>query len=277
MSGGVYIRRKTHTGNFTVLGNAVIQDPRLSWKAVGVLTFLLHLRPDFELSLEWLARQKKCGRDGTRSALKELEQTGYLSITRVHGPRGHFGKTIWEVSEEPIYAAPDSEYPSSEKPNTVTPKRERPKKEKPTLTRTDLEQELNLIRTTTTKVGTTELQFPANLKPSEVEAIARSLGSVASRDAQSLLDELSVAMRGGKIHTTAVRWFSGLLKIYKNGRFVPTHGRVEVRARESDKADDMPVLSPTATRAVAEQSLKAMKASVRSREDTPLSPSTTLQ
>lgn len=40
MSDTVILRRKV-TSNFTVLDNAIIQDKRLSWKALGLLVRLL--------------------------------------------------------------------------------------------------------------------------------------------------------------------------------------------------------------------------------------------
>jgi hypothetical protein len=130
----VIIRRKVRS-NFTTLPNDLIRDPRLSWKSLGILVFVLSLPDNVRLRLSHLAKQKASGRDATRSGLKELQVAGYLVIIRVRGARGKFTNTTWAVTDDPWQwgdASPRSGFPA-----TVNPTVDSPKVEKPTLIKTD--------------------------------------------------------------------------------------------------------------------------------------------
>lgn len=118
--------------DFTILRNDAVRDARLSWKATGLLVYIISLPDDWRLYLTDLAKRKKDGRDATRAGLAELEQAGYLSIEQVRDG-GRFVETIWHVSDVPATVEkPAAEKPDSENPNTVNPDTE-----KPTLQRTD--------------------------------------------------------------------------------------------------------------------------------------------
>jgi len=64
----VIVRRKVRS-NFTTLPNELIRNPNLSWKALGILVFVLSLPDNFRLRLSHLSKQKKSGRDATRTGL----------------------------------------------------------------------------------------------------------------------------------------------------------------------------------------------------------------
>ena len=102
MTESLIIRHKT-LRNFTVIRNELCEDKRLSWKALGLLTYLLHLPHDFKLKLYNLAHERKGlnGRDSTRSGLKELEATGYVKIVRERSNLGRYAQTVWYVSDIP--------------------------------------------------------------------------------------------------------------------------------------------------------------------------------
>ena len=85
---------------FTVVDNQPIRDERLSWKATGLLVYLLSLPDDWRISTERLARIKTDGIAGVRSAMTELEDAGYVIRQKTQGDRGHW-VTITHVSETP--------------------------------------------------------------------------------------------------------------------------------------------------------------------------------
>lgn len=86
---------------FTVLDNASIEDIRLSFRALGVLTYLLS-RPDgWQTDSTRLAATRKEGRDATRTALRELEAAGYLSRSRVQDPATGRWTTTAQVVDNP--------------------------------------------------------------------------------------------------------------------------------------------------------------------------------
>lgn len=103
----VYIVRRKAKVNFTIISNELCVDARLSWKALGLLIYLLHLPPDFKLHLYNLAKLRPGlnGRDSTRSGLKELEGLGYVTISRERNEQGRYARTVWYVTDEPEFGS----------------------------------------------------------------------------------------------------------------------------------------------------------------------------
>ncbi len=71
--------RVQHSKNYTVIANAAIRDTRLSFKARGLHHLLLSYPDGWQINTEHLSGQSdKDGKTSVLSALKELEQLGYL-------------------------------------------------------------------------------------------------------------------------------------------------------------------------------------------------------
>lgn len=88
------IFRQPHRRNFVVIDNEPICDDRLSFKAVGVLCYLLS-RPDhWSTNHRQLAQTHSEGEYAVRRALVELEECGYLQRQRIRLPDGTFD---WEI------------------------------------------------------------------------------------------------------------------------------------------------------------------------------------
>ena len=85
--------------NYTVMSNYHLRDRNLSYKAKGLLSFMLSLPEDWDYSLAGLCSISKEGRDGIRSILKELQDHHYLKIEKVRDDKGHFeyNYLIYEV------------------------------------------------------------------------------------------------------------------------------------------------------------------------------------
>lgn len=64
--------------NYTSMANFHFYDKTLSWKAKGILSNMLSLPDDWDYSLAGLATLSSDGISATRSAIKELEEHGYL-------------------------------------------------------------------------------------------------------------------------------------------------------------------------------------------------------
>lgn len=67
----------TYTGGFTTMLNHHLRNRNLSLKAVGLLSKMLSLPPDWDYSIRGLATLNTDGIDGIRTAMKELEDEGY--------------------------------------------------------------------------------------------------------------------------------------------------------------------------------------------------------
>lgn len=64
--------------NYTSMANYHFYDKTLSWKAKGILSNMLSLPDDWDYSLAGLSTLSNDGMSATRSAIKELEERGYL-------------------------------------------------------------------------------------------------------------------------------------------------------------------------------------------------------
>ena len=106
---------------FTMMQNHHLRNKGLSLKAVGLLSKILSLPPDWDYSLRGLATLNTDGIDGIRSAMKELEDHGYVVRTQRRDENGRMSKSRYEVYEIPQQRKPTSEKPSSENPTTVNP------------------------------------------------------------------------------------------------------------------------------------------------------------
>ena len=93
---------------YVVVDKDSVEDPRLTFKATGLLTFLLGKPNDWTISYRGLAKMKADGEHSIRQALKELARFGYLHRQRVQQADGTFA---WE---QILY-----EVPSVENPRTV--------------------------------------------------------------------------------------------------------------------------------------------------------------
>lgn len=216
MRESVILRRKV-TSNYTILPNQLINDATLSWRALGLLCYMLSLPHDFRLRLSHLSRQKQDGRHATRAGLRELEEAGYLCITRTRSLRGQFNQTIWTVTDTP--SPRDAETPCSENPNAAPTHAASPTSDEPTLQSTEQEK---VRRKTTATDGRPSYPLAHHaplaelsnlMRPQEHAAITTMLANTRPEDTDKLLDELATALKTpGRIRTSPDRWFRGLLK-----------------------------------------------------------------
>lgn len=101
LAGGVR-RGPRLASNFTILSNAVLNDDRLSFRARGVLIWLLSKPDDWRTRSDSIAAQSpKEGRDAIRSALRELAELGYLVREKFQNELGQWC-TVQTIYEEPV-------------------------------------------------------------------------------------------------------------------------------------------------------------------------------
>lgn len=133
------IRRK-HTAHYTVVGNAPLNDRRLSAEALGVLVYLLGRPDDWKVMPEQLAERFDCGRDRIRRIIGELVDAGYIVRQRVRDEDSKaFTSTDYWVYDEPQGGEPRPEKPSvAPEPRPEKPALEKPSPENPALLNTDL-------------------------------------------------------------------------------------------------------------------------------------------
>ena len=113
------------TKNYTVMANYHLRDKRLSFKAKGIMSFMLSLPDEWDYSVNGLSVFATDGRDGVREALRELEKTGYLKMGQSRSS-GKFGKNEYIITEKPF-----TENPLTAKPSTAEPWRSDTSKAEP--------------------------------------------------------------------------------------------------------------------------------------------------
>ena len=94
---------------FTTVQNDFIEDASLSFRAKGVMIFILSKPDHWSISERHLAEQGPDGRSAVASALKELENAGYLQRIRQRRPDGTFDwdSIVYETPQTPVEAAAD--------------------------------------------------------------------------------------------------------------------------------------------------------------------------
>lgn len=80
----------TKNNNYTVMSNYHLRDKNLSYKAKGLLSFMLSLPDNWDYSMRGLEKISKENIKAIRTILQELEKNKYLVRTRKQGEHGRF-------------------------------------------------------------------------------------------------------------------------------------------------------------------------------------------
>ncbi|WP_371677531.1 helix-turn-helix domain-containing protein [Streptomyces sp. NBC_01276] len=87
---GVHHSNVRHSTRYTVVGNHLIQNPKISLTARGLGAYIQSLPPGTPIGIKDLARRVPEGQIRIASALRELESHGYLKRVREQLPDGRF-------------------------------------------------------------------------------------------------------------------------------------------------------------------------------------------
>ena len=205
--------RVEKTANYTVMSNTHLKDRRLSYKSKGLLSVILSLRPDWDYTITGLAVIAADGVDSVKTAIKELEQYGYITRTQLRDERGRMARNEYRVYENPTdnpdYVSTEQDSPEMDapvdnaaehKPNksvpkkkskhnfSVTPSAENPSTVTPTAdnTRADTIEKLNINILNTDKSIHSFTPAQAQEREDRIELIDKgkniSFSSVAERE-----------------------------------------------------------------------------------------------
>lgn len=89
------------SGNFVTVHKNFIHDPNISWKAKGILLYLLSRPDDWQVYEKELEKHSLDGRDSLKNGIKELETTGYIVRTRKRDDKGRLREYEYSVYEQP--------------------------------------------------------------------------------------------------------------------------------------------------------------------------------
>lgn len=118
------VRTKRNT-NFTIISNIGMEDDRLTFKAKGILAYLLSKPDDWQVRDRQLATVGPDGRAAVQAALSELEKYGYIKRVRERNEQGQWTYTSY------VYDEPRSDYPATDKPWSDNPSTGKPATGKP--------------------------------------------------------------------------------------------------------------------------------------------------
>ena len=135
------VMRVERNSNYTVMANYHLRDKGISLKAKGLLSVMLSLPAEWDYTLAGLAFISKEGVDAIRTAVKELEEAGYVVRTRRRNEAGQLLDTDYTIYEFPqdMELEPDKTLecqqtpivPTSEKPILENPKLDIPTLDSP--------------------------------------------------------------------------------------------------------------------------------------------------
>lgn len=92
--------------NYTTINNTGLRDERLTWKAKGILAYILSLPDDWVFYMEEVAKHSKDGIASLKAGMKELKECGYVKRFPIKGEDGKIHR--WETI---IYEVPQVEKP----------------------------------------------------------------------------------------------------------------------------------------------------------------------
>lgn len=108
--------RVEKNANYTVMSNYHLSDPRLSLKAVGLLSKMLSLPENWDYTIRGLTYICREGRDAIQKAIAELEEAGYITRSQRHDENGKFAGNEYVIHELPL-----TDFPLTGKPLTENP------------------------------------------------------------------------------------------------------------------------------------------------------------
>lgn len=126
--------------NYTTINNTGLRDERLSWKAKGILAYILSLPDDWVFYMEEISTHAKDKISSLYSGMKELKEHGYVKRFPVKDEKGKIVK--WEMI---VYEIPQVGNPHIENPQMDNQQIDEPHVENQALLNTNIQstKELN--------------------------------------------------------------------------------------------------------------------------------------
>ena len=125
----VAVFRIERNRDYTVMSNHHLRDTELSLKSKGLLSMMLSLPEEWNYTTRGLAAICKEGADCIGSALRELEQAGYIVRSRIRDSKGKIVDVeyiIYETPHKQDSSRPQSAPPEPERPDTENPDMDTP-------------------------------------------------------------------------------------------------------------------------------------------------------
>ena len=94
--------RVEKTRDYTVMSNHHLRNAKLSYRAKGLMSFMLSLPDGWDYSIRGLATFSRDGIDAVRTAIGELERAGYVTRRQTRDELGRMSGNDNPVYEKPV-------------------------------------------------------------------------------------------------------------------------------------------------------------------------------
>ncbi|MCI8646065.1 MAG: helix-turn-helix domain-containing protein [Firmicutes bacterium] len=165
------IFRVEKTKDFTLMSNHHLRNKELSLKAKGLLSLMLSLPDTWDYTLKGLASICSEGIDAIRTAVKELEQHGYIVRKQLRGENGRIKDMEYIIYERPQKNEPESAKPRADSPELEHPILDNPILDMPILEEPMLEEttQLNTKESNTKELKTKSIHLSIHQKQEAAE------------------------------------------------------------------------------------------------------------
>lgn len=89
------------SGNFVTVHKDFIHDSNITFKAKGILLYLLSRPDDWQIYESEIIKHTKDGKDSLKTGIKELEVAGYIERKRIRNDQGQLKEYEYTVYEQP--------------------------------------------------------------------------------------------------------------------------------------------------------------------------------
>jgi hypothetical protein len=107
---------KNEDNPFVMIDRRPIENPKISWKAKGILAYLLSRPDNWIVRLGDLVKRSPDGVFAIRGAINELQAAGHVHRKEVREANGRFVRYELEVYELPFTSKPVINYPQADNP-----------------------------------------------------------------------------------------------------------------------------------------------------------------
>ena len=116
----IYRIIKDKENPYVMINKQFLNDERLSWKAKGILTYLLSMPDDWQIYENELVKHSKDGITSLKSGIKELIELGYIIRKQLRNEKGQFKGYEYCVYEIPAEIGfSNNGDPNNGKPHTT--------------------------------------------------------------------------------------------------------------------------------------------------------------
>lgn len=115
----IFRKAKNKENPYLMMHKQSLQDRGLSWKAKGILAYLLSLPDNWKLYQSELVTHSKDGKESLKNGMNELMDKGYLRRSWLRSEHGKYKAILYEVFEvpEPSESGGESQFdPKAENP-----------------------------------------------------------------------------------------------------------------------------------------------------------------